>query len=168
MTTSDLLVDGFGRVHDAVHAVLKDLVPEAASYRPDDGANPITWLIWHLTRVQDDHVAHAAGREQRWTAEGWVDKFDLPSDPLATGFGQRAEETGRVHANPSVLLGYHDAVHGATVDFVGSLVDADLDRVVDRRWDPPVTLGVRLVSVLADDLQHAGQATYVRGLFDRH
>jgi hypothetical protein len=27
-----------------------------------------------------------------------------------------------------------------------------------------VTLGVRLVSVLSDDLQHVGQAAYVRGL----
>ena len=38
------------------------------------------------------------------------------------------------------------------------------DRVVDRTWDPPVTLGVRLVSILDDDTQHAGQAAYVRGL----
>jgi hypothetical protein len=41
---------------------------------------------------------------------------------------------------------------------------ADLDRVVDKRWDPPVTLGVRLVSVVDDDAQHVGQAAYVRGL----
>lgn len=165
---AELLVDGFGRVRDVVHDVLEDLAPEAASYRPDDRANSITWLIWHLTRVQDDHIAHVAGTEQRWTAADWVDRFDhLPADRLATGFGQRPEETGTVHADGAVLLGYHDAVHAATVAFVGSLVDADLDRIVDRRWDPPVTLGVRLVSVLADDLQHAGQAAYVRGLFDR-
>ena len=41
------------------------------------------------------------------------------------------------------------------------------DRVVDERWDPPVTLGVRLVSVISDDLQHVGQAAYLRGLADR-
>ncbi len=40
----------------------------------------------------------------------------------------------------------------------------DLDRVVDKRWNPPVTLGVRLVSILNDDVQHVGQAAYVRGL----
>ena len=44
------------------------------------------------------------------------------------------------------------------------LSPADLDRIVDRRWDPPVTLGVRLVSIADDCLQHAGQAAYVRGL----
>ena len=63
-----------------------------------------------------------------------------------------------------LLLDYAGAVHERTTQFLRSLTDEDLDLVVDRRWDPPVTLGVRLVSVLADDLQHAGQAAYVRGL----
>jgi hypothetical protein len=38
--------------------------------------------------------------------------------------------------------------------------------VVDASWDPPVTLGVRLVSVISDDLQHAGQAAYLRGMIE--
>ena len=42
--------------------------------------------------------------------------------------------------------------------------EADLERVVDTSWDPPVTLGVRLISVISDDLQHAGQAAYAAGL----
>jgi hypothetical protein len=41
---------------------------------------------------------------------------------------------------------------------------ADLARTVDDRWDPPVTLGVRLVSIADDSLQHVGQAAYLRGL----
>ena len=48
--------------------------------------------------------------------------------------------------------------------YVQGLGEADLDRVVDLNWDPPVTLGVRLVSVINDDLQHGGQAAYVRGM----
>jgi hypothetical protein len=36
--------------------------------------------------------------------------------------------------------------------------------VVDDSWDPPVTVSIRLVSILADDLQHAGQAAYARGV----
>ena len=47
------------------------------------------------------------------------------------------------------------------------LTDDDLDRIVDTSWDPPVTLGVRLISVLSDDLQHAGQAAFVRGVLER-
>ena len=55
----------------------------------------------------------------------------------------------------------------ATDAYVRGLVDGDLDRVVDERWDPPVTLGVRLVSVVSDDLQHVGQAAFLRGVLER-
>jgi hypothetical protein len=166
-STSELLVDGFGRVREAVHGVLKGLPLEALTFRPDEAANPIGWLVWHLTRVQDDHVAEVAGAEQRWTGEGWDARFALPFERLATGYGQSAADAGAVAVGAPLLLGYHDAVHAATVTYVRELADADLDRIVDTRWDPSVTLGVRLVSVLADDLQHAGQAAYVRGIFER-
>jgi hypothetical protein len=66
--------------------------------------------------------------------------------------------------SPDLLLGYHDAVYQQTVDYVGGLDDESLDRIVDRRWDPPVTLGARLISVISDDLQHIGQAAYASGL----
>lgn len=166
-TTADLLVDGFGRVRDEVHAVLDGLSASDLVRKLDGGANPIGWLIWHLTRVQDDHVAQASGTPQRWLTDKWVDRFDLPFDRDATGYGQRPDQTGMVGADGDLLRGYHDAVHAATASYVSSLSDEDLDRVVDTRWDPPVTLGVRLVSVLSDDLQHVGQAAYVRGLLER-
>ena len=120
--------------------------------------------MWHLARVQDDHVADVAGTEQAWTAQGFADRFDLPFDVAATGFGQHADEVGQVSADAGLLGEYLRAVHEQTTSYVTTLTPDDLDRVVDTRWDPPVTLGARLVSVIADDLQHAGQAAYVRGL----
>jgi Protein of unknown function (DUF664) len=163
-TTGDLLLDGFDRVRDAVHGVLDGLTVESLCWRPVAGANPMGWLVWHLTRVQDDHVAAAAGVEQRWHADGWVERFGLPFGDDATGYGQDPAEVAKVAVGADLLAAYHDAVHAATAAYLRTLGDADLDRIVDRRWDPPVTLGVRLVSVLEDDLQHAGQAAYVRGL----
>ena len=114
--------------------------------------------------MQDDHIADAAGSEQVWTAQDFVSRFDLPFDSGATGYGMGSEEVGHLRASAALLAEYLEAVHRATVAYVGTLGPEDLDRVVDERWDPPVTLGVRLVSVVADDLQHAGQAAYVRGL----
>jgi len=166
-STSDLLVDGFGRVHELVRVILNGLTEDDLAFRPGPRANPIGWLVWHLVRVQDHQVAEAAGLQQRWTTEGWVERFALPFEPLATGYGQDPDETGSMRAKPGLLEGYSDAVHAATIGYVGQLVDADLDREVDRRWDPPVTLGVRLMSILSDDLEHAGQAAYVKGLLGR-
>jgi hypothetical protein len=69
--------------------------------------------------------------------------------------------------SPDLLVGYHEAVHAQTLRFLEGLKEEELGRVVDERWDPPVTLGVRLVSVVSDDLQHAGQAAFVRGVLER-
>ena len=165
MNTAEVLADAFGRVQEEVHAVVDGLSPEELAHRPSDTANSIGWLIWHLTRVQDDHVADAAGLDQVWTAQGWADRFQLPFGDEETGYGHTAKQVASVRGiSADQLRCYHDAVHEQTVSFVRGLDEAALDRVVDERWTPHVTLGVRLISFLSDDLQHVGQAAYVRGL----
>ncbi|MFB7837557.1 MULTISPECIES: mycothiol transferase [unclassified Streptomyces] len=165
--SAGLLVDSFGRVREAVHEAVEGLTEDELAARVDPDANSIAWLVWHLTRIEDDHLAGAFGTDQLWDADGWRDRFGLPFGKGATGYGQTSAQVGKVRAPADLLLGYHDAVHARTLDLVRSVTNADLDRVVDAAWDPPVTLGVRLVSVIADALQHAGQAAYVRGVVER-
>jgi uncharacterized damage-inducible protein DinB len=168
MNVADLLVDGFGRVRENVHAAVEGLTAEQLRTRLDDGGNSIAWLVWHLTRVQDDHVADVAGTEQVWTGQDWLSRFGLPFPAGDTGYGHRPADVEAVRVDkPDLLTGYYDAVHEQTVRFVESLDEQALDRIVDEAWDPPVTLGVRLVSVLDDDIQHAGQAMFVRGVLER-
>ena len=168
MTSAELLVDAFSRIRGAVHRAVDGLTAEQLSFRVEPGANSIAWLVWHLTRIQDDHVAGVAQSDQVWISRGWVDRFGLPFDPRDTGYGHQADEVAAVRVDSGELLvGYYDAVHEQTTRYVERLGDADLARIVDRSWDPPVTLGVRLVSVIADDLQHAGQAAFVRGILQR-
>jgi hypothetical protein len=168
MTSADLLTDAFGRIQGLVHRVVDGLTPEELVARFDPEANSVAWLVWHLTRIQDDHLADAAGTGQAWTSLGWAERFGLPFDPSATGYAHSSEEVGAVRVESGELLtGYHDAVHERTADYVSGLTDPDLERIVDTSWDPPVTLGVRLVSVISDDLQHVGQAAFVRGLVQR-
>ena len=166
MTGPELLADGFGRVREVVHEVLEGLTPGDLAVRLGGEANSMAWLVWHLTRVQDDHVAAVAGTDQVWTS-GWSARFALAIEESDIGYGHSSEQVAAVTADAEALRGYHDDVHQATLRYLAALTDADLDRVVDERFDPPVTLAVRLVSVLADDLQHAGQAAYVRGLLQR-
>lgn len=163
-TTRDLLVDAFDRVRDGALRAVDGLTDEELTFRATPDANSIAWLVWHLTRVQDDHVADAAGSEQVWTAGGFAAAAGLPFDDDATGFGMSADEVGRVRLPSDALADYQSAVHDRTIAYLDGLADADLDRVVDEAWDPPVTLAVRLVSVVSDDLQHVGQASFVRGL----
>src|SRR5580693_10768071 len=166
MTVAELLADAFGRIHHTVHEAVDGLTPGQLAFRPDNGANSIAWLVWHLTRIQDAHVADVAGTGQVWVSTrsgtSWADRFGLPFAATATGYGHGAEAVAAVQVRPATLLSeYYDAVHAETIKYVRGLSDADLDRIVDDAWDPPVSLGVRLVSVISDDLQHAGQAAYL-------
>lgn len=167
MNSTEILLDSFGRLPRLVHAVVDDADDGLLTYRVDPGANTVAWLVWHLTRAMSAQLADAEGSEDVWTSQGWVDRFALPFGPQATGYGMSADEVAAVRADSGLLAGYFDAAHVAGVRYIGSLADADLDRVVDTRWDPPVTLGVRLVSVVDDCVQHAGQAAYVRGVYLR-
>jgi hypothetical protein len=168
MDVAAVLADAFERISGVFHAVADDLDGEVANFRPNDSANSIAWLLWHTARVQDDHIAGAAGREQVWTAEPWFERFGLPFPPAAHGYGQSSAEVGQVRVDSGLLCGYYDAVHAETLAFLADLQPDDLERIVDKRFDPPVTLGVRLVSVVSDNLQHVGQAAYLRGLAESH
>ncbi len=164
MEIGELLYDAFSRIREEVHEVVDGLTSEQLCFRPDGDANSIAWLVWHLTRIEDDHIAGVADTEQLWVSKGWMKRFDLPFEPSATGYGHSGEEVGKVRASAEILTGYHDAVFEHTTRYVRALDAADLDRIVDEHWDPPVTLGVRLVSIVSDDLQHTGQAAYIKGL----
>jgi uncharacterized damage-inducible protein DinB len=166
MRSRELLLYAYEQIQEHLRPAVESLSPGQLAYRPTPDANSIAWLAWHLVRIQDSHVAEVAGTEQVWTAEGWVDRFGLPFAPSATGYGFTSEQVGLVRVESAdLLLDHAAAVHARTAEFLHGLTDDDLDRVVDESWDPPVTLGVRLVSVLDDDLQHVGQAAYVRGFF---
>jgi uncharacterized damage-inducible protein DinB len=167
MTSAELLADAFERIRQVVHRVTDGLSREELGIRLDREANSIGWLIWHLTRIQDDHIAGVAGTDQVWTSGGWVDRFELPLERMDHGFGHTSEQVGSVVVDAEPLVAYYDAVHAATLAYVAGLTDADLDRVVDERWDPPVTLGVRLVSIVNDDVTHTGQASFIRGMIER-
>ena len=164
MDARDLLIDIFGRIRDRYVDVADDLDPEVAHSRPGGSGNSVAWLLWHTARVQDDHVAGVSGGEQAWH-DGWSDRFGFPFDRNDIGYGHSSDEVDAVRVERvEDLVEYHEAVHRQTLEYLGR-VDADeLDRIIDRNWDPPVTVGVRLVSLLGDCLQHLGQAAYVKGL----
>jgi len=167
MRSADLIADAFGRVRETVTDTLYGLTPEQLSYRVDLDANPIAWLVWHLTRIQDDHLAAAFGVPQVWSEGDRAARFGLQPGSMETGYGHNRVQVAALCdavAATGLLADYHEATYQQTIKLVSGITDADLDRVVDTSWRPPVTLGVRLVSVINDDMQHAGQAAFVRGI----
>jgi hypothetical protein len=115
--------------------------------------------------VQDHYFGEYRGEDQLWVTDGWAPRFGLEPDPANSGYGHTPEQVAAVRPHePGVLTGYLDAVDVRVRGYLEGLRARDLERVVDRAFDPPVTLGVRLVSIADDALQHVGQAAYVRGL----
>jgi hypothetical protein len=166
MNGVEVLGDAYGRLPELVHGAVTGLGVDQLHERIG-GANHIGWLVWHLSRVEDDHVAGAAGTDQVWTSQGWAERLGLDLPIETTGWSMSSAEVDRVTVTDvDLLIGYFDAAHAKAVEFLTGLTDTDLDRVVDERWDPPVTLGVRLVSVLDDCLEHAAQAHFVRGILE--
>ena len=170
MSTTDAFTSLFDRMPDLVHSAVKGLSADDLSRPPAPGANTVAWLVWHLSRVEDDHVAKAASAlgqdsvEQVWMSDGFADRFGLPLQPKDTGFGHSPEQVGQVRAEGELLEDYYRAVHEQTKTFLAGLDDGDWDTVVDTHWDPPVSLLARMTSVANEVAQHVGQAAYVRGL----
>ena len=165
MTSADVLTEAFGRIPDLVRGAVEGLDADQLSIRPNGTGNSIAWLVWHLTRVEDNHLADAFGHDEVWQAAGYAERWALDLEPLDTGYGHSTEQVDAVTVRDArQLLEYFDDVHATSMSSVAELDDAALQRVVDEEWDPPVTLLVRLVSVVDDAVQHAGQAAYARGL----
>lgn len=168
MDVNDLLVEEYGRLPELVRLAVDGLDADQLVATPAASANSVAWLVWHLTRVQDHHVSELLGDAQLYLADGWHERFGRGPDPEDHGYGHTALDVASVRPTSGVdLVAYYDAVHARTIEYLSGLTPSDLDRIVDERWDPPVSLGVRLTSILEDDLQHAGQAAYVRGLVAR-
>jgi hypothetical protein len=164
MNADDLLIEAYGRLPELVRAAVDGLSPDRLRWAPAPDANTVGWLGWHLTRVADTHLAELTGDEQVWD-DAYAARFSLTADPADSGYGHTPEQVAAVRPDGAdAVLDYFDAVYARMTAYLRGLRPEELDRVVDEDWDPPVTLGVRLISILDDAVQHAGQAAYVRGL----
>jgi hypothetical protein len=168
MELHELLIDLFERIPEHIHEAVDGLETDALCTPPEPGANPIGWLVWHLTRVQDHHISEILDQDQEWISGKWATRFGVAADPQNTGYNHSWKDVMSIRPESAeVLIDYYDAVAARTRELLATTTAKDLDRIVDKRWNPPVTLGVRLISIADDDIQHSGQAAYVRGILDR-
>jgi uncharacterized damage-inducible protein DinB len=169
MNVNEVLIDGYSRISQILNRVLPGLTSEQLIYRPTEEANSIAWLVWHLTRIQDHHLSGLAEKPQLWVSEGWHERFGKQADPQDTGQRYTPEQVAEIRpTDAQLLLDYHDAVYQRSVEYIKTLSESDLDRELNEpQWNPLPTVGVRLVSVIADNIQHAGQAAYLRGCIEQ-
>ena len=95
MDVSEVLLDGFGRLPGLVRSAVDGLTADQLRWAPAPGANSIGWLVWHLTRVQDHHVAELLDADQVWVSGDWASRFGLEPDPDNTGYAPHAPPRSR-------------------------------------------------------------------------
>ncbi|MFC1995364.1 DinB family protein [Chloroflexota bacterium] len=166
MELHDLLSDGYGRILELLEHVLSGLSQDDLNWQPQDDCNSIGWLAWHLTRQEDAQIASLIGEPQLWISNKWYDKFNRPAEPENIGFGNTPEQVSAfISPDIKTLLDYQRAVLERSKQYFLTLSKTDLDRELDEpMFEPPPTVGVRLISIMNDAIVHAGQAAYIRGL----
>jgi hypothetical protein len=166
MDWRELIVDGYERLPELAEEALAGVRLADLDRAPRPGCNPLGWTVWHLTRVQDGQIADLMGEADLWTRDGWHRKFGRPPDHEDSGYGHTPAQVRAFRSPPAkTQLDYLRAVTARTKQYLAGLASGDLDRELDESWyTPRPTVGVRIVSILADCHQHAGEASYIRGL----
>ncbi|WP_040634025.1 mycothiol transferase [Mobilicoccus pelagius] len=167
MNIRELLTDAASRPASAAEPVLDGLSDEAAHRMPADRGNTIAWLLWHAARQMDVQTVALSGGKSVWTSGGWAQRLGVDRGEDEFGFGDSPEDVAALHVDDVAALGAHlQACTDALTAYIGTLSEDDLGEVIDDSYDPPVTRGARIVSIIDDAAVHVGQAAYARGLVD--
>ncbi|AQP43568.1 mycothiol transferase [Tessaracoccus flavus] len=165
MDALDILRDTASRPLESLRAIADRITPANLNLHPAGHDNSIAWLLWHTGREIDVQLAHLTGGDELWHAQGFRDRSGLGRAGDAIGYGHSPDEARAIAVDDaSVLVDYVAGCVDALLAYLDTLSEADLDDVVDDNWDPPVTRGVRLVSIIDDAAQHIAQAAYVTGM----
>lgn len=167
MKWQQLIMDIYLRISQELELVLDGLTVDDLNQRPKSDCNSIGWLAWHMTRSQDRCTADLSGNEQLWIKDKWYIKFSRVQDPDDSGYHHSLEDiTAFKSPDGETLLKYHHAVLEESTQYINKkLSESELDREIKSQTSGRVSLArVRILGVINDSLQHAGQAAYLRGL----
>lgn len=166
MPAKEVLIDLARRPQNAAEALRGALTPALLNAHPQHD-NSIAWLLWHAAREIDEQLALISGEEQVWTSAGFADRFGLRVGSHEHGYGHTpAQARAIIVHDPDLLIDHITAVVEAQVAFLTALEAGELSRIVDERWDPPVTLAARMISMSVDAAEHIGQAAYGAGMHE--
>ena len=168
MDGAEIVADALGRINRVLHRAMDGIPAGVLNRQPTPESNSMAWLAWHLCRVQDHHISDLLGIPQLWIADGWHEKFGMARDESETGTGHTLEQVAALKVDSAELsLGYADAVLARSKQYLATVKPEDLDAEINEpQYSPLPIVGVRLVSIISDNTQHAGQVMYARGLVE--
>lgn len=166
MELNVFILDNLNRIQRALTEALDSLTYEELTWQPDDEANSIGFLLWHITRCEDTYIQSLIfQRPQVWVSEGWHDRMSLPDDLWNNGNGYTVEQLTDFRV-PELkdLLEYAQEVRRRTNDFLRDLTPERSEEIIAQEGFGGISVGGLLSYMLCELTQHIGQIAYIRGL----
>jgi hypothetical protein len=184
METKELIQIGLANVKRLLDRTLDGLTPAEIKWQPRPDANSIGIILFDITRSEDATIqSRLQGKPQLWESEKWYQKLNKNADD--SGGHYTAEQVATfVVPDLKDLLGYAEAVHKQTLEYLKDLTPGQFDRKVKLppMGPPPtaisagtpnqpmmspfrdMTVGSMLMMNVTHFAQHAGEISYLRGL----
>ena len=160
----DAIKSGLAEYMAGLKKAVDGLTPAELRWQPTLASNPISWIVWHMARVEDRWVNRVLrGGVELWISDGWHEKFGMSEE--AHGFGETADQ---VRAMPDVamsdLLDYFDAVRQSTLAHLEQMTPLELGTTYPHPRLTGITGAWILGHILVEESQHLGQVAYIRGM----
>ncbi len=161
MDVKTTLRDQMRTLHGILEAAIADCPPDALSRKlPDSTINSIGAIYAHTVFGQDGLVnGLVRGEKPVYFAGGWAPKIgiEMPQGGM--------EPDWNVSMDPGVFRQYAAAVYESVDDYLASASEADLERVVDAGFAPPMPVRSFFATILAWHVAtHQGEISALKGV----
>lgn len=144
---------------------------QQARWRPYPGANSISFLLFHIFRVEDRYFHRwLSASGEVWERDGWERHIPLPPhppgiDPIWTTGNSWTSADVEAWQPPSleVLLRYGEQVRQSALKVLEQIDLARLD-YAPRPDRPQFTVAYYLYQASHHEAEHQGQIDYLKGL----
>lgn len=161
MDTVSFISDCLEQVRIRLLGTCEGMNQEEVLWRPEPYANNIGFVLWHVTRAEDNLVMRLENGHALWVTGGWHEKFGQPVN--APDPGDRMGLRALAIPGLPVLLGYSQAVGEQTRRLLGELTVDRLDQPIGPS-QPGQTVTANLRHLITHRNNHHGQMDYIRGL----
>jgi hypothetical protein len=165
MSTIDFIRGGLRRLHNDLDTAVGDLTPDQAQWTATERGLPVSFILWHYVRTEDNIIQFVLQRKPTvWMEGGWDKKFGL--HPTGQGTGMSHEDARNLRLEPlDDFLAYMQDVWKSTDEYLGALSDEDLERPITVKplGEMPVQNAIGMMC-LTHGFTHLGEIAHVRGL----
>ncbi len=165
MSTVDFIRGSLKQLHRSYDEAIADLSPEQLHWRANDHGHPISFVLWHYVRTEDNIIQFVLQRKPTvWIEGGWYEKLALHRTAQGTGMSLEDAQNLRIDALDD-WRGYQTAVWETTDAFLAAADDAMLEQTttVKPLGEMPVQNAIGMMC-LTHGFTHLGEVQHVRGL----